>query len=180
LELEQVLVDVLASPQAVGRLEAIVVRPAKDVRRRLTSTWLTPENGIDGDRWARDSYYKLADGTPDPRSQLSLMNFRFLRQISSNEEDLCLAGDNLLVDLDLGESNLPTGSRLAIGETAVIEINELPHTGCSRFAHRYGDAARAFINNKIREGLHLRGRFARIIIGGTVAVGDPVRKISVD
>lgn len=178
VELEQGLPDVLASPRDDGRLEAIVVRPAANERQRLMSALLSPESGIDGDRWVRDSYYKLEDGRSDPRAQLSLINARLLRQIAGDDESLCLAGDNLVVDLELSEANLPAGSRLAIGDTVVIEINELPHTGCSKFAGRYGDEARAFVNHKSRQPLHLRGRYARTVTGGTIAVGDVVRPLA--
>jgi MOSC domain-containing protein len=177
VELEQGLSDVLASPQDEGRLEAIVVRPASDERRRLTTAQVTPENGLDGDRWVSEGYYKLEDGSSDPRNQLSLMNFRFLRQIAGEEDAMCLAGDNLIVDLDLSDASLPPGSRLAIGDTVVVELTELPHTGCSKFAGRYGDEARAFANDTTRKTVHLRGRYARTITGGTIGVGDVVRKV---
>jgi hypothetical protein len=178
VEVEQGLSDVLASPQDAGRLEAIVIRPASDERRRLTSAQLSPRGGLDGDRWVNDSYYKLEDGRSDPRSQLSLMNARFLRQIAGEDDAICLAGDNLVVDLDLSDANLPPGSRLAIGETVVVELTELPHTGCSKFASRYGDEARAFANDKSHKTMHLRGRFARTITGGTIRVGDELRKVA--
>src|SRR5262245_30389804 len=176
LELEKGLSEVLASPQDEGRLESIVVRPASNERRRLRSANVSPESGLDGDRWATDSYYKLEDGGSDPRNQLSLMNARFLRQIAGEDDLMCLAGDNLIIDLDLSDENLPPGSRLAIGDTVVVELTELPHTGCSKFAGRYGDEARAFANDKARKSVHLRGRYARTVTGGTINVGDVVRK----
>lgn len=177
VELEQGLSDVLASPRDAGRLEAIVVRPACDERRQLESASLSQERGIDGDRWVTDSYYKLQDGQSDPRNQLSLMNARFLRQIAVEEDAMCLAGDNLIVDLDLSEANLPPGSRLAIGERVVVEINGEPHTGCGKFQKRYGAEARAFMNNARGMQLHLRARYGTIVTGGTIAVGDVVRKL---
>ena len=90
---------------------------------------------------------------------------------------MCLAGDNLIVDLDLSEANLPAGSQLAIGDEVVLEISDLSHTGCSKLESRYGKDARAFMNNARGKALHLRGRYARIVAGGAVNVGDAVRKI---
>jgi hypothetical protein len=177
-ELEQGLTDVLASPLDDGRLEAIVVRPAAGERRSLTTARLTPEVGIDGDRWVNDSFFKLPDGRSDPNNQLSLMNARILRQIATEEDAMCLAGDNLIVDLMLSEDNLPAGSRLAIGGTVVVEISDLKHTGCTKFQSRYGPEARAFVNNERGKELHLRGRYARIVTGGMIAVGDVVRKVA--
>src|SRR5262245_7826685 len=97
LELEQGFPDVLASPREEGRLEAIVARPASDERRNLTTANVSPENGLEGDRWVTEGYYKLDDGNSDPRNQLSLMNARFLRQIAGEDDAMCLAGDNLIV-----------------------------------------------------------------------------------
>jgi hypothetical protein len=177
VELEQGLAEVLASPRDEGRLNAIVVRPAVGKREQPKSARVTPQNGIEGDRWASDSYYKLADGKSDPRNQISLMNARFLRQIAGDEGAMCLSGDNLIVDFDLSDENLPAGSQLAIGDSVVVELTELPHTGCTKFAARYGDDARTFANAKTRASFHLRGRYARAICGGTISVGDAVRKI---
>jgi MOSC domain-containing protein YiiM len=176
IELEQGLGDVLASPRDAGRLEAIFVRPEINQRRALSAARLTPQGGVDGDRWVRDGYHRLKGGAPDPRSQVSLMNARFLRQIAGDEDAMCLAGDNLIVDLDLSEDNLPAGSRLAIGNDVVIEISKQSHTGCSKLERRYGSAARAFMNDKRGTALHLRGRYAQVIAGGVVSVGDAVRK----
>ncbi|HJQ79911.1 MAG TPA: MOSC domain-containing protein [Lacipirellulaceae bacterium] len=176
IELEQGLADVTESPRDAGRLEAIVIRPASNERRMLQSVRLTPEGGVEGDRWVTDSYYRLKDGRSDPCCQVSIMNARFLRQIAGSEDSICLAGDNLIVDLDLSEANLPAGSRLAIGREVVIEITEKAHTGCSKLEGRYGSEARAFMNSKARKSLHLRGRYASVVSGGTIAVGDVVRK----
>jgi hypothetical protein len=176
LELEQGLPEVLASPTEVGRLTAIVVRPAPNERRTVNSATLTPESGIEGDRWASDSFYRLKDGRSDLRCQVSVMNDRFLRQVAGSDDDMCLAGDNLIVDFDLSEANLPAGSQIKIGSDVIIEISDLKHTGCSKFARRYGPEAKSFANNKQGTALHLRGRYARIVRGGTINVGDEVRK----
>ncbi len=176
IELEQGLPEVLESPRDEGRLEAIVIRPASNERRMLSTVRLTPESGVEGDRWVTDSYYRLKDGRSDPCCQVSLMNARFLRQIAGSEDAICLAGDNLIVDLDLSDTNLPAGSRLAIGSDVVIEITNQAHTGCTKLERRYGSEARVFMNSKARKSLHLRGRYASVVRGGTIEVGDTVRK----
>jgi MOSC domain-containing protein YiiM len=177
IELEQGLPEVLQSPRDAGRLEAIVIRPATSERRHLQSVRLTPDGGVEGDRWVTDSHYRLKDGRSDPCCQVSLMNARFLRQIAGSEDAICLAGDNLVVDFDLTEANLPAGSRLAIGDKVVIEITTKAHTGCSKLESRYGSEAKAFMNHKARKSLHLRGRYAFVVTGGTIAVGDVVHKL---
>ncbi len=170
-ELERGLPEVLSSPQEAGQLVAIVVRPAANQRRVVASAQVSPAGGIDGDRWAVES-------PADPSGQVSLMNARFLRQIAGHDEAVPLAGDNLIVDLDLSEENLPPGSRLAIGPDVVVLVNGEPHTGCEKFQARYGADARAFMNNARGTQLHLRGRYGRIITGGSINVGDTVRKLA--
>ena len=176
-ELEEQIAEVVASPSDVGRLMAIVVRPAPNERQTVNAATLTPESGIDGDRWVDDSFYRLNGGSSDPRCQVSLMNARILRQVAGGEDAMCLAGDNLIVDFDLSAANVPAGCQLAIGQQVVVEITDLAHTGCSKFARRYGDEARKFVNNERGKALHLRGRYARIVRGGQIGIGDSVRKL---
>jgi hypothetical protein len=175
-DLEAGLEDVMASPRDQGRLCAIYVRREENERDALSTASLSPEGGIDGDRWATNHWQKLADGRPNPQSQISLMNARILRQIAGGEEAMCLAGDNLIVELDLSETNLPTGSRLRVGEEVVLEMTSLAHTGCGSFTRRYGQAARDFVNGPRGKSLNLRGRYARVVRDGTIRVGDAVTK----
>jgi MOSC domain-containing protein YiiM len=170
-ELERGLPDVLASPQTEGPLVAIVVRPAASERRVVATARVTIAGGIEGDRWIDES-------PNDARGQVSLINARFLSQIAGHEDAVPLAGDNLIVDLDLSEENLPPGSRLAIGTEVVVEINGQPHTGCSKFQTRYGADARAFMNDTRGMQLHLRGRYGSIVTGGSIAAGDNVRVVA--
>lgn len=168
-ELERGLPEVLASPRELGRLVTIVVRPAANERRVVAAAEVSPEAGIDGDRWVHEE-------ASDPLGQVSLMNARFLLQIAGHDDAVALAGDNLIVDLDLSEENLPPGSRVAIGKNVVVEVNGEPHTGCGKFQKRFGADARAFMNNARGMQLHLRGRYGRVITGGRIAVGDAVSK----
>jgi MOSC domain-containing protein YiiM len=87
-----------------------------------------------------------------------------------------LAGDNLIVDLDLSEANIPIGQRLQVGQ-AVLEVTDLPHTGCSKFVERFGPDAVRYINAAERRALRLRGLYARVLKAGTVQIGDTVQKV---
>jgi MOSC domain-containing protein YiiM len=80
-------------------------------------------------------------------------------------------GDNVIVELDLGEAALPVGTRLRLG-SAVIEITAKVHAGCSKFRARMGDDALRWINAAPHRSRRLRGVFARIMSVGTVSVGD--------
>ena len=89
-----------------------------------------------------------------------------------------LAGDQLYIDLNLSDDNLPPGTRLAIG-TAVIQVTALPHNGCHKFKARYGVEAMKFVNSPVGKQLHLRGIHAKVVQPGVVRVGDVARKIAV-
>jgi hypothetical protein len=174
---EAILDDVLNSPRDRGRLVAIVMRPEVNQRATAAEGRLSPEYGLEGGRWRLTSYFRLSDGTADPRSQLTLINSRLLRGLAGSEDRVELAGDQLVVDLDLSVENLPVGQRLAIG-SAVIEITDIPHKGCQKFRARYGDAALQFVNSPRGAALRLRGLYARVIQEGKVRLGDEVVKLN--
>jgi MOSC domain-containing protein YiiM len=71
---------------------------------------------------------------------------------------------------------LPAGSRLAIGD-AVIEISAKPHTGCEKFAARFGIDALAWISTPDGKAHRMRGLNARVVQGGTITTGDVIRRV---
>ena len=87
-----------------------------------------------------------------------------------------MAGDQLYVDMDLSAENLPPGTRLAIGST-VIQVTAQPHTGCAKFAERFGADATRFVNSTTGRELKLRGINAKVVQPGIVRVGDTVRNV---
>jgi MOSC domain-containing protein YiiM len=96
--------------------------------------------------------------------------------LARDERRWSLAGDQLFMDLDLSEANLPAGTRLALG-SAVIEVTPQPHTGCGKFTSRFGVDAATFVNSPLGRKLNLRGINAKVIEGGRIKVGDLARKI---
>ena len=96
--------------------------------------------------------------------------------VAGHADRWALAGDQLYVDLDLSEANLPPGTRLELG-AAVIEITEQPHRGCAKFADRFGRDALQLVNSATGRELRLRGVNAKVIVAGTVRAGDEVRKL---
>jgi hypothetical protein len=175
-ELEAGLVDVASSPSGTGTLDLVVRRPAVDVREVLAEGVLDLHEGLVGDSWTQRSSRFTDDGSPHPGRQLTLMNSRFAQLVSGAREAWPLAGDQLFVDLDLGVEALPVGTRLAIGATAVIEITDQAHTGCVKFAERYGKDAHQLVWSPEGTARRLRGAYARVISPGVIRPGDPIRR----
>jgi hypothetical protein len=175
-ELEAGLADVHQSPKDRGVLEMIVRRPQVGEREILDEGHLDLAEGLVGDSWKLRTSRRTADGTPHPDMQLNLINSRLVALVAQDRSRWHLAGDQLYVDLDLSEANLPPGTRLSIG-SAVIEVTAEPHTGCSKFVERFGVDAMKFVNAPERKDLHLRGINARVVRSGVVRTGEAVNKL---
>ena len=175
-ELVAGLPQVGQSPADSGTLVQIIVRPDKELRELPQSCTVTPEAGIPADRWARYCEHKLSDGRLNPETQITLMNSRSLGLVAGDRERWPLAGDNLIVDLDLSESNIAPGQRLKIGE-AILEITAKPHNGCAKFSKRFGAEALKFVNSPEGKKLRLRGVHARFVQAGRVTIGDRIKKL---
>jgi MOSC domain-containing protein YiiM len=174
-ELEKGLDEVRRSPKDGGRVELIVRRPDEDEREELAEASLSCETGLVGDTWST-RWSRRTGAPPEPERQLTLMNVRAAALVAGGAERRALAGDQLYVDLDLSYSNLPPGSRLEIG-SAVVEITEPPHTGCAKFASRFGTEALKFVNSPVGRDLNLRGVNAKVSQAGVVRVGDVIRAV---
>ena len=175
-ELEAGFAHVLASPGDDGTLEMIVRRPGVNRREAVEEARLTFEAGLEGDTWDVRRGYVTEDGSPDPDAQITLTNSRFAALIAGSRDLWPLAGDQLYVDLGLSADNLPPGTRLRIG-AATIEITALPHTGCKKYAQRFGAPALKFTATPVGRRRNLRGIYARVVEPGTVRVGNTVRKV---
>jgi hypothetical protein len=175
-ELEAGLDDIRRSPRDRGRLELVVRRPAVDEREVLAAGVLDPAEGLVGDTWNVRGSSRTADGSPHPDMQLNVMNARLAALVAGDVERWGLAGDQLYVDFDISEASCPPGTRLAVG-AAVIEITEQPHTGCAKFAARFGADALRFVNSPVGRELRLRGANARVVTAGAIRPGDEVRRI---
>lgn len=175
-ELEAGLAHIRQSPLDGGELAMIVRRPAVDSREILTEGRLDPAVGLEGDTWQVRGSTRTTDGAAHPDMQLNIMNARVIALLAQEAARWPLAGDQLYIDLDLSDANLPPGTRLAIGD-AIIEVTAQPHTGCSKFAARFGVDAVKFVNSPEGKRLHLRGINARVVQGGAIHSGDRVHKV---
>jgi hypothetical protein len=175
-ELEDRIEYIRQSPKDQGVLKMIVRRPRDDEREIVREAELSLEEGLLGDNWKVRGSKHMPDGSANPQAQITVMNARLIEMVAQREERWPLAGDQLYVDLDLSDDNLPPGTRLAIG-SAVIEVSAVPHTGCRKFSDRFGSEALKFVNSPEGKQLHLRGINTRVVQAGTIRVGDAVRKL---
>ncbi len=175
-ELMAGLDHVAAAPRDNGVLKLIVQRPAVNERQSVTEGRLDTVQGLVGDTWLSRGSSRSPGAPPRPETQITIMNARAAALIARDPERWQLAGDQLFIDLDLSGENLPPRTRLAIG-AAIIEITAEAHTGCKKFAGRFGHDALKFVNLDEGRRLNLRGIYARVVQSGDIRVGDTVRKL---
>ena len=96
--------------------------------------------------------------------------------MAQSEERWRLAGDQLVIDIDMSTQNLPPGTRVSIG-SAVIEVSEEPHTGCAKFADRFGRDALRFVSTPTAMRMRLRGVNTRVVRSGAIRAGDMATKL---
>ena len=171
-EMEAGLAEIRQSPRDVGVLQLIVRRPEANEREVLEEGRLDVAEGLVGDAWSRSR----SPSGPHPDMQLNLMNARAIALVAQSKDRWPLAGDQLFVDLDLSADNLPPGTRLALG-SAVVEITAEPHTGCGKFASRFGRDAVKFVDSPVGTELRLRGVNAKVVHPGLIRTGDLIRKV---
>jgi hypothetical protein len=157
-----------------GQVQRVLVAHIADEREVVVEANLDQARGMLGDSWW--SRFGGAAGPAQLDAQTTLMNARFAALVAREPERWQLGSDQLFVDMDLSQDNLPAGGRLEVG-SAVVEISALPHTGCKKFAARFGDAALLFVNSEVGRQQRLRGVKARVVVAGTVRVGDTVRRL---
>jgi hypothetical protein len=176
IELEAGMDHIRQAPKDNGVLRMIVRRPAVDEREVLSEGELNLSEGLLGDTWKVRVSRHSKDGLANTDAQITLMNARAIELLAQSEERWALAGDQLYIDFDLSDDNLPPGTRLAIG-SAILEVSAEPHTGCKKFSSRFGVEAMKFVNSPEGKRLHLRGINTKVTQGGTIRVGDLVSKV---
>ena len=165
------------SPQDVGSIEMMIRRPDVDEREEVQEADFDTGQGMVGDNWLTRGSSSTPDGSAHPEAQITLMNSRTIQLIAGDRSRWAEAGDQLFVDFDLSMDNLPAGQQIKIGDV-VLEISELPHTGCGKFARRFGAPARKFVMTDQGKQLRLRGVNAKVIQGGTITLNDKITKVT--
>lgn len=178
-QLGRKLEHIADSPDDRGVVEMIACRPAEDERETLDIAVLDTELGLIGDNWKARGSRRSPDGSANPKAQVTLMNSRVIDAVTGGDlSRWSLAGDQIYVDLDLSPENVPAGARLAIGD-ALIEVSDQPHTGCHKFASRFGAEALRFVNTGAGRENRFRGINCFVVTGGTIHTGDTVEVVPV-
>ena len=157
-----------ASPRDVGRVVRCVLRTGPGMRATPERVEVAPGEGVRGDAWKT---HELSE----PGNEVALVNAHVIASLAGGDAaQTALSGDNLQVDLDLSEENLPPGTRLAIGD-AVLVVSPTPHRPCEKFVHRFGATAAKRVARANRRGRRGRGVLCTVERGGSIAVGDEIR-----
>jgi hypothetical protein len=175
-ELEAGLDNIINSPKNQSVLEMIVSRPEEDAREVMELADLDVNVGLLGDTWQDRPSVRSGDGKAHPDMQITLMNTRVAQLVAQTKERWALSGDQLFADLNLSKTNIPPGTRISIG-SAILEATNQPHTGCKKFASRFGADALKFISSDTGKELQLRGISLKVVQSGEIKPGDPVKKL---
>jgi len=163
--IEAALASRPSPPVDEGQVVRVVRRVRGGARALPQSGFLSVEDGLVGDDWQRRRKHKTEE-------QVAVMEAP-VAEILANGQPIEILGDNLFVDLDLSEANLPVGSRLRVGKAEVV-VSPAPHDGCSKLAARLGKAAMAAVADKKLRAQNRRGIYWQVVVAGEVAVGDRI------
>ena len=165
-QIDEALSRLQAPPRDTGTVNGLVLRPTRGTRKVVDQVVLTPEKGIIGDRWSSKPH-KSRD------RQVSAIRTDVLSCLSGNAAE-ALSGDNLHVDFDLSEHNLPAGSEVAIGNEVLLRVSPEFHGPCHLFQGRFGEHAYAASISETWRPLRGRGVLFEVIHGGEIQVGDTI------
>ncbi len=165
--LRAALVALPPAPTATqGGVVALLVKRHPDGSRTThDDATLSVDDGLVGDGWSRRPPRNV-------EAQVTVMR-RDIGEVIANGQDLTLFGDNVIVDLDLSDANLPAGTRLRVGD-AEVEVTSKPHNGCSKYKARFGADALAVVQDPVTRNQNLRGIHWRVVASGRVWVGAPI------
>lgn len=167
------LPHIMAAPKTDAPIAMLCFRPGFGLRTFPDTLTLTREQGIPGERWMTYPWLKLADGSPDPRIQVSILPTRVLDLVWRDRDATVHPGDPIVADLDMTHANLPAGTLLQAG-SAVLRVSDEPNDGCVKWKVRYGAAAMDWIVAPEHSALRLRGVLCSIEQDGVVGVADRI------
>jgi hypothetical protein len=176
-QLMAALPHVLAAPKDDAPIHELCLRPDVGERTFPASITMTRADGIPGERWATAPWLRLADGSPDPRIQVSILPVRVMDLVWRDRENTPHPGDPIVADLDCSLQNLPEGSLIAAG-SAVLRVTDVFNDACVKWMARYGQDAKYWITAPGHPPLRLRGILCAVHKDGVVKRTDRMRVLS--
>lgn len=172
-DLRAALPHILAAPKTDAAIAMLCFRPGFGLRTFPDRLSMTRSGGILGERWLIHPWLRLADGSPDPRIQVSILPARVLDLVWRDRIGTVHPGDPIVADLDMSHDNLPAGTLLQAG-SAVLRVSDEPNDGCVKWKARYGAAAMDWIVAPEHAAYRLRGVLCSIEQDGVVGVADRI------
>jgi len=144
----------------MGKIVAVCLSEAKGMRKKNVGKGMLVENfGLAGDAHSSSEWHRQV-------SLLAMESIRKMQQRGLNVGPGDFAENLTTEGIDL--VSLPIGTKLAIGKDSLVEVTQIGkecHTRCAIY-QQAGDCVMP------REGI-----FVRVLKGGAVAVGDPIKVV---
>lgn len=141
-----------------GRVVSINISDKKGVRKRpVSEVLLRAGYGIEGDAHASSDWHRQV-------SLLAIESIRKMQEMGLDVKPGDFAENITTEGIDL--LSLPLGKQLTIGDSIQVEVSQIGkecHTRCAIY-YQAGDCVMP------KEGI-----FVRVLNGGTVREGDPIR-----
>jgi hypothetical protein len=176
-ECDAALPHILDAPKNDATIETLCFRPDYGQRTFPDRIQLSVARGIEGERWTKAPWLKLADGSGDPRIQVSILPKRIMDLCWRDRANTPHPGDTIVADIDVTENNMPVGTRLQIG-TAVIEVSDKFNTACIKWKERYGEESLRWLNHRPYRKLRLRGILCSVVKDGEISTKDRICKLA--
>lgn len=175
-ELAVALPGILGAPRDAGVVRLLCARPRPNARTFPDVLTLSRATGVAGDFEHARPWLTLSDGSPDPRNQVSILPWQVLDLAWRDRDRVTHPGDNIAVDMNLTEANLPVGTLLQAG-TAILRVSDEPNDGCVKWKVRCGRAAFDWVSRPEHLSLRLRGLFCSVEQDGLLRLGDHLRRL---
>jgi MOSC domain-containing protein YiiM/ribosomal protein S18 acetylase RimI-like enzyme len=153
------------APLAAACVRQVNVSPGGVPKLPVDEAWVG-RLGLDGDR------HDDVTGHGGPHRAVTILGLEAIRRVAAEGHPIGpgTTGENLTIEgLDI--STLPVGTRLAVGDTLLLELSK-PTTPCQTIRGNFigGHIARLSID------LHPRDSrmYARVLVEGLVRSGDPI------
>ena len=119
-ELKPGLDEIRRAPTDAGVVGLIVRQPCRGEREVLAEGVLISSERLVGDHGSRTAAHRRRTDLRTGRTQLGLISARVVDLVAAGDrERWALTGDQLYVDLDMSEANVPTGTRLTLGSAVI-------------------------------------------------------------